>query len=159
MEVKKEFYRVTAEGIIKNFKKRNIEGYYCSTSEGAAEKVMELIEEGSTVTWGGSMTIGEIGLFEKLKDANLELLDRSTAETPEETAEIYFKAFNSDYYLMSSNAITLDGKLVNIDGNSNRVAALCYGPQNIVIVAGMNKVVKDEESAMKRVRNLAAPMN
>ncbi|MEJ6951896.1 lactate utilization protein [Natronospora cellulosivora (SeqCode)] len=159
MEAKKEYYRVSAEGVIKNFKKRNIEGFYCSSSDEAAEKVMELIEEGSTVSWGGSMTMGEIGLFEKLKDANLELLDRSTAETPEETAEIYFKAFNCDYYLMSSNAITQDGKLVNIDGNSNRVAALCFGPKNIIIVAGMNKVVKDEESAMKRVRNLAAPMN
>ena len=159
MEAKKEYYRVSAEEVIKNLKKRNMEGYYCSTAEEATNKAMELITEGSTVSWGGSMTMGEIGLFEKLKEANLELLDRSTAETPEETAEIYFKAFNCDYYLMSSNAITQDGKLVNIDGNSNRVAALCYGPKNIIILAGMNKLCRDEESAMKRVRNYAAPMN
>ena len=159
MEPRKKYYEVTAEEIIKNFEKRNIEGYYCSESEAAADKVMELITENSTVAWGGSMTRGEIGLLEKLQEADLELLDRTEASNSEEKNEIDRKAFYSDYYLMSSNAITQDGKLVNIDGNANRVAALCYGPKNVIIIAGMNKVTIDEDSARKRVRNLAAPMN
>ncbi|MFP4016301.1 MAG: lactate utilization protein [Halanaerobiales bacterium] len=159
MEPIKRYYQVTAEELIKNFKKRNIEGYYCSTAEEAVEKALELIEEGSSVSWGGSMTIEDIGLLEELKTKKLKLLDRSTAENAEEKAEIYYKALNCDYYLMSSNAITQDGKLVNIDGNGNRIAALIYGPKNVLIVAGMNKVTKDEESAMKRIRNYASPTN
>lgn len=159
MEAKKKYYRVNAEQVIKNFQKRNIEGYYCSTAEEAADKALELIEEGSTVSWGGSMTLQQIGILEKLKETKLELLNRDNAKNAEEKAEIQFKAFNCDYFLMSSNAITQDGKLVNIDGNGNRIAALIYGPRNVIIIAGMNKVTKDEDSAMKRVRNYAAPTN
>ena len=159
MDAKKEYFRKGAQEVIENFKRRNIDGYYCSSSQEAVEKAMEFIEEGSVVSWGGSMTLGQIGLFERLKEVDLELLDRSTTENSEEKAEIYRKAFSCDYYLMSSNAITQSGKLVNIDGNANRVAPLCYGPENVIIIAGMNKVTKDEESAKKRIRNYASPMN
>ncbi len=159
MEVIKKYYQVNAEQVIKNFQKRNIEGYYCSTANEAAEKALDLIEDGSTVSWGGSMTLQQIGLLERLKETNLELLDRDNASNAEEKAEIQYKAFGCDYYLMSSNAITQDGKLVNIDGNGNRIAALIYGPRNVIIIAGMNKVTKDEDSAMKRVRNYSAPTN
>ena len=159
MEAKGEYYRKAAAEVIKSFKKRNIEGFYCSTSAGAVKRVMELIEEGSFVSWGGSMTLGQIGLFEQLNRADLELLDRSKADNAEEKAEIYRRVFGCDYYLMSANAITRDGKLINIDGNSNRVAALCFGPQKVIVVAGMNKITEDEASARKRVRNYAAPMN
>ncbi|MFP4661751.1 MAG: lactate utilization protein [Halanaerobiales bacterium] len=160
MKAKKEYFQVAAEEVIKKFKERNIEGFYCSTSEEAVEKAIELIKEGSSVSWGGSMTLQEIGLLDKLKESkNLKIMDRSTAENAEEKAEIYYKALNCDYYLMSSNAITQDGKLVNIDGNGNRIAALIYGPKNVIIVAGMNKLTKDEESAMKRIRNYASPTN
>ncbi|QTL97590.1 lactate utilization protein [Iocasia frigidifontis] len=159
LKSKKEYYRIKGNELIKNFKKRNIEGYYCSTGEEAVKKALELIKEGSTVSWGGSMTLEQIGLLEKLKESNLKLLDRSTAENADERAEIYYKTFNCDYFLMSSNAITQDGKLVNIDGNGNRIAALIYGPKNVIVIAGMNKVTKDEESAMKRIRNCASPIN
>jgi len=159
MGPKEKYYQINAQQVIENFKKRNIEGYYCSTAEEAVEKAVELIKENSTVSWGGSTTLQEIGLLEKLKEFNLELLDRSTANNPEEKSEIYYKALNCDYYFMSSNAITQDGKLINIDGNGNRIAALIYGPKNVIIIAGMNKVTKDEESAMKRVRNYASPTN
>lgn len=159
MKAVKKYYQIKAEQVIKNFKKRSIEGYYCHGAEEAVEKVLELIPEGSSVAWGGSMTLRQIGLLRRLKKAELKLLDRDSAKNDEEKQIIQYKTFNCDYYLMSSNAITQDGKLVNIDGNGNRIAALIYGPANVIIIAGMNKVTEDEESAMKRVRNYAAPVN
>jgi hypothetical protein len=159
MNPKKKYYQKKAENIIENFRKRNIEGFYCPDADTAAEKILELIEDNSSVSWGGSMTLNEIGIFEKLENKNLELFDRSKAKNLEEKEEIYHRALNTDYYLMSSNAVTQSGKLVNIDGRGNRLAALIYGPKNVIIAAGMNKVVIDEETALKRVRNQAAPAN
>lgn len=159
MTVKKDYYKIKAENLIKNFRKRNIQGYYCEDSKSAAEKVLELMAENTSVSWGGSMTLKEIGIFEELKNKDYKLIDRAEAQNSKEKEEIYHQALNADYYLMSSNAITQDGKLVNVDGNGNRLAALIYGPKNVIIVAGMNKVSIDEESAVKRVRNQAAPAN
>lgn len=159
MSAKKDYYKIKAENLIKNFAKRNIEGYFAEDSEAARKKVLELITEKSSVSWGGSMTLQEIGIFDSLKAGNYELLDRATAANSLEKEKIYHQALNADYYLMSSNAITQSGKLVNVDGNGNRLAALIYGPKNIIIVAGMNKITIDEESAVKRVRNQAAPAN
>ncbi|MFW6000858.1 MAG: lactate utilization protein [Halanaerobium sp.] len=159
MDPKKKYYQKKAENIIENFKKRNIEGFYYPDADTAAEKILELIDDNSSVSWGGSMTLKEIGIFEKLENKNLELFDRSKAKNSEEKEEIYHRALNADYYLMSSNAVTQSGKLVNIDGRGNRLAALIYGPKNVIIAAGMNKVVIDEETALKRVRNQAAPAN
>lgn len=159
MSFKKDYYKTKAENLIRNFKKRNIEGFYAADSEEARNKLIELIEENSSVSWGGSMTLKEIGVFDKLKTGNYKLLDRSTANNSEEKEAIYHQALSADYYLMSSNAVTQSGKLVNVDGNGNRLAALIYGPKNVIIVAGLNKVTIDEESALKRVRNQAAPAN
>jgi len=159
MNNKKDYYKVKAENVIKGFKKRNIEGYYVKNSEAAKNKVMELIEENSSVSWGGSMTLKRIGIFDELKSGNYKLIDRATAKSPEEKEKIYHQALSADNYLMSSNAITQSGKLVNIDGTGNRLAALMYGPKNIIIVAGMNKVAADEESAVKRASNQAGPAN
>ena len=159
MNTKNEYYKIKAENLIKNFNKRNIEGYFAESSEAAKKKVMELIKENSSVSWGGSMTLKEIGVFDQLKAGSYKLLDRAAAQNSAEIEEIYHQALNADYYLMSSNAITQSGKLVNVDGNGNRLAALIYGPKNVIIVAGMNKVTVDEESAVKRVRNQAAPPN
>lgn len=159
MSAKKEYYRIKAENLIKNFEKRNIEGFYVENSEAAAEKVLELVTEKSSVSWGGSMTLTEIGVFDKLKTGDYKLLDRAAASNSAEKEEIYHQALSADYYLMSSNAITQAGELVNVDGNGNRLAALIYGPKNVIIVAGMNKVTVDQESAVKRVRNQAAPAN
>jgi L-lactate utilization protein LutB len=148
-----------ANTMIKNMAKKNLEGYYCATSAEAVEKALSLMPEGSSVTWGGSMTLTECGLMDALKTANYEIIDRDTAKTPEESRVMYSKQVLADYFLMSTNAITIDGELVNIDGRSNRVSCLCWGPQNVIIIAGMNKVVPDVESAIKRVRNMAAPAN
>lgn len=148
-----------ANTIIKNMAKKNMEGYYCATSSEAVEKALSLMPEGASVTWGGSMTLTECGLMDALKTANYELIDRDTAKTPEDSRLMYAKQVMADYYLMSSNAITIDGELVNIDGRANRVSCLCWGPQNVIIIAGMNKVCSDVESAVQRVRNFAAPPN
>ena len=139
--------------------KKNLEGYYCATSAEAVEKALSLMPEGASVTWGGSMTLTECGLMDALRTANYEIIDRDTAKTPEEARVMYSKQVMADYFLMSTNAITIDGELVNIDGRSNRVSCLCWGPQNVIIIAGMNKVAPDVESAIKRVRNMAAPAN
>ena len=148
-----------ANTIIKNMAKKNMEGYYCATSAEAVEKALSLMPEGASVTWGGSMSLTECGLMDALKTANYELIDRDTAKTPEDSRLMYAKQVMADYYLMSSNAITIDGELVNIDGRANRVSCLCWGPQNVIIIAGMNKVCSDVESAVQRVRNFAAPPN
>lgn len=159
MSPKKIANQNLANTIIKNMAKKNMEGYYCATSAEAVEKALSLMPEGASVTWGGSMTLTECGLMDALKTANYELIDRDTAKTPEDSRLMYAKQVMADYYLMSSNAITIDGELVNIDGRANRVSCLCWGPQNVIIIAGMNKVCSDVESAVQRVRNFAAPPN
>ena len=148
-----------ANTIIKNMAKKNLEGYYCATSAEAVEKALSLMPEGSSVTWGGSMTLTECGLMDALEGKGYELISRDEAKTPEEARVMDAKQVMADYYLMSSNAITIDGELVNIDGRANRVSCLCWGPQNVIIIAGMNKVAPDVKSALQRVRNFAAPPN
>lgn len=148
-----------AATIIKGLKKRNMEGYFCETSQDAVEKALSLMPEGSVISWGGSMSISECGLMDAIKEKNYTLVDRMSAKTPQEKREIYAKIVMADYYLMSTNAITTDGELINIDGVGNRVACLCNGPENVIIIAGMNKVVKTVESGIDRIRTKAAPPN
>ena len=154
-----EATKLRAQTIIKGLEKRNMEGVFCETKEDALAKALSYIEEGSSVTWGGSMSISEIGLMDAVKNGNYEIIDRSVAKNYDEQREIFSKAVLADYYLMSSNAITLDGKLINIDGTGNRVACLTYGPKNVIMIVGMNKVVNDVEDGIKRVRNFASPPN
>lgn len=159
MSIKKDTYILEAQTIIKNLAKRNMEGFYCDTKEDAVEKALEIMEEGSVIAWGGSESVKECGLMDAIHNGKYELIDRSAAKTPQEHREIFAKTVMSDYYLMSTNAITISGELVNIDGNGNRVAALIHGPEHIIIVAGMNKVTADVESAYKRVKTDACPPN
>ena len=142
--------QLRAQTIIKGLEKRNMEGVFCETKEDALAKALSYIEEGSSVTWGGSMSISEIGLMDAVKNGNYEIIDRSVAKNYDEQREIFSKAVLADYYLMSSNAITLDGELINIDGTGNRVACLTYGPKNVIMIVGMNKVVNDVEDGIKR---------
>lgn len=148
-----------AATIIKGLQKRNMEGYFCETKEEAVEKALSLMPEGSVISWGGSMSIGECGLMDAIKEKDYTLIDRMTATTPQERREIYAKTVMADYYLMSTNAITMEGELVNIDGFCNRVACLCAGPENVIVIAGMNKVVKNVQSGFDRIRTKAAPAN
>ncbi|MBQ3145652.1 MAG: lactate utilization protein [Clostridia bacterium] len=156
---KQKYYENVANTIIKNLSKRQIEGYYCKDKESAVKKALELIPKEASVSWGGSMTLTETGLMDAIKNGDYKLIDRDAATNLEEQRKVYGEICMSDVFLMSTNAITLDGELINIDGRGNRVAFLCYGPQNVVILAGMNKIVTDVESGLKRVRDIASPPN
>ncbi len=159
MTPSEEYKKIISDNLIKSLEKRGMEGYYASDRNEAVKTVLSLINEGSSVSWGGSVTMGELGLNDKLKEGNYTLLDRSVCKTPEETKQMYHKALCADNYIMSSNAITKDGVLINIDGNGNRVAALIYGPDNVIVIVGMNKIVTDVETAYKRIKDIACPMN
>ena len=151
--------QLLAEQVIHALETRNMEGYYARTKEEALKKALELIPEGSSISWGGSMSVKEIGLAEALHEGNYQVYDRDASKTPEEKRQIALKAFDCDYYLSSTNAISEDGILVNVDGNANRVAAIAFGPRNVVMIVGMNKVVKSEADAVSRAKNIAAPIN
>lgn len=145
--------------MVKALERHHFEAYYCATKEEANEKALSLIPEGSTVSWGGSETIRTMGLTKLVKEGPYEAWDRDAAPTAEEKTEIYRKTFGADVFLTSTNAISEDGVLVNIDGTGNRVAAMIYGPKKVIVVAGMNKVAKTAEDALTRARTVAAPIN
>ena len=146
--------------MIKNFAKRGMEAYYCADRVSATALAMELMKENGTVGMGGTETVKEMGLLDAVKAAShLEFIDRNVATTPQEKKEIFFKTMQCDYFLMSSNAVTIDGELVNIDGNGNRVACLIHGPETVLVLVGMNKVVEDVDSGIQRVGTHAAPPN
>ncbi len=159
MSPKKQNYENLAASMIEKFNLRGIEGYYCENKEEALATAKRFLTPDCSVSFGGSATLNEIGLIDELKHSDYILYDRADAVTPEEKTAMYAKIVTADYYFMSSNAITLNGELVNIDGFGNRVACLITGPKNVIIVAGMNKVVPDVESAIARIRNIAAPPN
>ena len=148
------------ERMIKNLKRRNMEAFYCPTAAEAVKKVSELIADGNSVTWGGSMTIRDMGLPQALKDrGTLEVLDRDVVTDREEVVKIYERAFTADVYLSSANAISEDGVIVNIDGNGNRVAAITWGPKKVIFIIGLNKVAQTVEAALARARSTASPIN
>lgn len=152
--------KLLAERMIKNLNRRNMEAFYCPTGKEAVEKVSELIEDGSTVTWGGTMTVRDLGIPDALRDrGTLKVLDRDLAVDREEQLQIYLKAFTADVYLTSANAISEDGVIVNVDGNGNRVAAISWGPKKVIFVVGLNKVANTTEAALARARSTASPIN
>ena len=134
-------------------------GYYAETKEDALKKALEWIPEGSTVAWGGSMSIAEIGLKKAICEGNYKEYNRDDAKNPEEKRKIELASYDCDFFLTSANAITEDGVMVNIDGFGNRVSAIAAGPRNVIMIVGMNKVVRDVENAVSRARNEAAPIN
>ena len=159
MDPMKEAYKNRADGIIENLGKRNIEGYYCEDSKAAVSMALGFMEPGASVSWGGSETLKECGMMEALHSADFHLIDRKTAKSEEEQRRLYQEAAGADYFFMSTNAITLDGELVNIDGTGNRLAWLIHGPRHVIIMAGMNKVAANVDDAMSRIRNVASPAN
>ncbi len=148
-----------AKKVIAGLESRNMSGYYAADKEEALKKALELIPEGSSVTMGGAMSAHEIGLVEAVKNGNYNFIDRETAETPEEKRAAMLKGYDADVFLVSANAMTEDGVIVNIDGNSNRVSMIAQGPKKVVFIVGMNKICDDIDGAMKRARNVAAPIN
>ena len=145
-----------AQKVIKGLQSRNMSGYYAADREEAVRIALSLIPEGSLVTMGGGQSVWEIGLPDALKAGNYRFLDRNLVE---DRRAAMLAAYDADVFLASANAITEDGIMVNIDGNANRVAALAFGPKKLVLIVGMNKVCPDLDSAMKRARNVAAPIN
>ena len=145
-----------AQTVIKGLQSRNMSGYYAASREEALSIALSLIPEGSTATMGGGVSVHEIGLVDALKNGNYSFIDRDDYADKREAALL---AYDADVFLASCNAVTSDGVLVNIDGNSNRVSAIAHGPKKVIFIVGMNKVCKDVDSAMKRARNVAAPVN
>ena len=145
-----------AQKVIKGLESRNMTGYYAATRGEALDKALELISEGSSVTMGGAMSAWEIGLVDVLKKGNYNFIDRDAAE---DKRAAMLAAYDADVFISSANAMTEDGILVNIDGNANRVSAIAQGPKMVLFIVGMNKICSDVDSAMKRARNVAAPIN
>ncbi len=145
-----------AAKVIKGLESRNMTGYYAATKEEALQKALELIPEGSSVTMGGCMSAHEIGLTDTLKSGNYDFIDRDAFE---DKRAAMLAAYDADWFLASANAMTEDGVIVNIDGNANRVSAIAQGPKHVLFIVGMNKITPDTDAAMKRARNVAAPIN
>lgn len=145
-----------AQKVIKGLESRNMTGYYASNAKEALEKALEIIPEGAVVTMGGAMSAHEIGLVDSLKKGNYNFIDRDATE---DKRAAMLAAYDADFFLSSANAMTEDGVIVNIDGNSNRVSAIAQGPKKVLFIVGMNKICDDIDGAMKRARNVAAPIN
>lgn len=156
---KQKYYQKRGEVLVKNLRSRHFDAYYCDTREQALEKALELIPKGSTVGWGGAMSAKQIGLLDAMNDGNYNAIDRNQATNPDERKKAMKNCLLADVFITGANALSMDGQMVNIDGNGNRVAAIVYGPESVVVIAGMNKVMDTLEAAVIRARTVAAPMN
>ena len=145
-----------AQKVIKGLESRNMTGYYAADKEEALKKALELIPEGSSIAMGGAMSAHEIGLVEAVKKGNYSFIDRDAAS---DKRAAMMESYDADIFLASTNAMTEDGVLINLDGNSNRVSMIAQGPKQVIFIVGMNKVCSDVDAAMKRARNVAAPIN
>ena len=159
MTPKQLAFQAASESIIKNLNQRNMEGYFFENSADCVKAILNMMEDGAVIGWGGSQSVTECGLMDAIHNGNYTLIDRMTAKTPDESRELYAKTVMADYYLMSTNAITMDGELINIDGNGNRVACLIHGPKHVSLVVGINKLVSNVEDGYRRVRDIASPAN
>ena len=157
----KEWYKEMLAGrAINSLEKNNMTGIYAKTKEEATEKALSLIPSGSKVGHGGSLTLQQIGIADTLRKGDFQFLDRRAPGLSEEESErLRRESLLSDVFLMSTNALTMDGKLVNIDGIGNRVAALSYGPSKVIVIAGINKIVPDQEAAIQRIKNYVTPLH
>ncbi len=155
----KEANKLRMDTTIKNLEKRGICGHYCETKETARDMILSMIQDKSVISWGGSATIDTLGVKEKLAERDVEIIDPYGTQDPEESVERRRKGLLADYYLMSSNAVTMEGELINIDGTSNRVAALCFGPKKVIVVVGVNKLTANSEEGMTRAKGNAAVTN
>ena len=150
---------LAVDHILRALSTRQMNGYYAETKEDALKLALQLIPQGASVGWGGSMSTEAIGLNEAVRQGNYQVIDRDSATTPEERTALMKQCLTADVFRMGTNALTEDGQLENLDGKGNRVAALIYGPERVIVIAGMNKVVKTLDDAISRTRNIAAPIN
>lgn len=156
---KELYYEKRGKLLVKNLTNRHFDAYYCANAQEALRKALELIPEGATVGWGGTVSAAQIGLLEALRTGNYKAYDRDNCVNQEEKDRCVRDSMFADYFLTGANAMSLDGQMVNIDGTGNRVAAIIYGPKNILVIVGMNKVCDTLEDAVKRARTVASPMN
>lgn len=156
---KDKFYEKKGNMLVKNLRARHFDAYYCATAAQAVEKALSLIPENSTVGWGGATGARQIGLVDAIHHGNFKVIDRDMLPTPEEKEQAARACLSADVYITGANALSLDGQMVNIDGNGNRVAAIIYGPTSVIVIAGMNKVSETLEGAIQRARTVAAPIN
>lgn len=155
----KLYYEKRGAVLVKNLRARHFDAYYCPTKEDALAKALALIPAGSTVGWGGALSAEQIGLLEAVRSGGFRALDRDRAASPDERTAIQRACFEADFFITGANALSLDGQMVNIDGNGNRVGMIVYGPKHILVIAGMNKVADNLETAVGRARTIAAPQN
>ena len=159
MTPKNKNYENLATTVIKNMAKRQMEGYYAKDKKEALELLISMIPEGSSIGYGGSVSLSEAGVLQALDSPKYRLIKREEAKTAEDTERVFREILFADFFLMSSNAITVNAELVNVDGRGNRIAFLAYGPKNVILLCGMNKITADVDTAIKRIKALAAPMN
>ena len=156
---KEKYYNKRGELLVKNLKSRHFDAYYCETREQALEKALELIPKGATVGWGGALSAKQIGLIDATNAGEYNAIDRDKTTSPEERVKAMKRCLMADVFITGANALSLDGQMVNIDGVGNRVAAIVYGPESVIVIAGMNKVMDTLDAAVVRARTIAAPMN
>lgn len=159
MDVRQMRNEALGKRVVQALESRNMEAYYVETKEEAVKKALELIQKGSSISMGGAASVKECGLYDAVSSGDYVFYDRDRVNTQEEKEEIALRAFSVDWFLGSVNAMSENGVFINIDGNANRVAAYAYGPKNVLLIVGMNKIVKTEADAMSRARNEAAPVN
>ena len=157
--VKKSYYAKRGAVLVKNLRSRQFEAVYCETKAQALEAALQFIPKDASIGWGGALSAQQIGLMDALRAGGYNCYDRDTCATQEERVKMMKKCLTADVFLTGANAISLDGQMVNIDGIGNRLAAIAYGPDSILVIAGMNKVMDTLEDAMTRARTVAAPMN
>lgn len=158
-DFKKPYYEKRGQLLVKNLRSHHFEAYYCDNREEALHKALELIPEGATVGWGGALSAQQIGLMDAIHAGNYTAIDRDQAPNPAERVKAMKRCLTADVFITGANALSMDGQMVNIDGNGNRVAAIVYGPDSVIVVAGMNKAVDTLEAAVIRARTIAAPVN
>ena len=154
-----QYFDKRGEILVKNLKSRHFDAVYCKTNEEALAKALEWIPEGSVVGWGGAYSAQQIGLLDAVNSGNYRTIDRDKCVSAEEREQAAKDCMFSDVFISGANALSLDGEMVNIDGNGNRVAAIIYGPENVLVIAGMNKVCDTLDDALVRARTVAAPIN
>lgn len=146
--------------VIENLEKNNMNGYYVKSKKDVIQLIEELISEGQVVGCGGSMTLFECGIIEHLRSGRYEFLDRyREGLSRDDIKKVFRQSFLADAYISSTNALTEDGALYNVDGNGNRVAAMLYGPDKVIVVCGYNKIVKNVDEAIERNKSMSAPAN
>lgn len=150
---------LAGERVVKALQSRHFEACYCATKAEALQKALSYIPEGSSVGWGGSVSVEEIGLKEAVRGPKYKAIDRDAVSDPAEKTRLMKQCLSADVFLMGTNALTQDGELVNIDGTGNRLAAMCFGPDSVIVIAGINKLAPDLDTAIARARSVAAPIN